>query len=60
AYAKTELGAKRLEICSDPRNQRSRAVAERCGFTLEGIMRKNMYAPDGTLRDSCMYALVIE
>ncbi len=60
SYAKTELGAKRLEICSDPRNVRSRAVAERCGFTLEGVLRKNMRAPDGALRDSCMYGLVIE
>ncbi len=60
AFAKIEMDAKRLEICSDPRNAPSRAVAERCGFTLEGILRKNMRAPDGTLRDSCVYALVIE
>jgi RimJ/RimL family protein N-acetyltransferase len=58
-YAKTELRAARLEIRSDPRNTKSRAVAERCGFTLEGILKQNMCAPDGSLRDSCMYALVL-
>ena len=60
AFAHRELGAKRLEICSDPRNQKSRNVAERCGFTLEGIQRRNMRDPFGGLRDSCMYALILE
>ena len=60
AFAKRELGAKRLEICSDPRNARSRKVAERCGFALEGILRRNMRDPYGGLRDSCMYALTTE
>ena len=59
-FAKRELGAKRLEICSDPRNQKSRNVAERCGFTLEGILHKNIRDPYGGLRDSCMYARVFE
>ena len=59
-FAKQHLGAKRLEICSDPRNLKSRRVAERCGFTLEGILRKNMRDPYGGLRDSCMYAIVYE
>ena len=59
-YAKAELGAERLEICSDPRNKKSRAVAERCGFVLEGILKQNMRAPDGNLRDSCMYAKVFD
>lgn len=57
--AKNTLNAARLEICSDPRNAKSRAVAERCGFALEGILKKNMRAPGGSLRDSCMYALVL-
>ncbi len=60
AFAKQELDAKRLEICSDPRNEKSRKVAERCGFLLEGILRRNMREPYGGLRDSCMYALIPE
>ncbi len=59
-FAWKELGAKRLEICSDPRNLPSRRVAERCGFVLEGILRRNMRDPYGGLRDSCMYAVVAE
>ena len=34
----------------------TRAVAERCGFHLEGVHRNVMQAPDGTLRHSCVYA----
>jgi len=58
-FAKRELGAQRLEICSDPRNEKSRNVAEKCGFTLEGILRRNMRDPYGGIRDSCMYALTL-
>lgn len=60
SFSKQQLGAKRLEICSDPRNDKSRRVAERCGFELEGILRQNMRDPYGGLRDSCMYAMVFE
>jgi RimJ/RimL family protein N-acetyltransferase len=59
-FAQNSLGARRLEICSDPKNARSRRVAERCGFTLEGILQKNMRDPYGALRDSCIYAKVFE
>lgn len=60
AYAKTELSAKRIEIRSQVANARSRAVAERAGFTLEGINRHAIAAADGSLRDACMYALIVE
>ena len=60
SFANQYLGATRLEICSDPRNEKSRRVAERCGFNLEGILRRNMRDPYGGLRDSCMYAKVFE
>jgi RimJ/RimL family protein N-acetyltransferase len=53
----------RLEIRSAVENARSRAVAERCGFLLEGIMRANTWGPgadaaDLRVRDSCLYAKV--
>ncbi len=61
-FARETLHANRLEITSDPRNIASRRVAEKVGFVLEGIMRKNMPDPMlmsvGGLRDSCMYAWV--
>jgi RimJ/RimL family protein N-acetyltransferase len=59
-FARTELGAVRLEIRSQPANERSRAVAERCGFVLEGVARSAILGADNSLRDACMYAKVFE
>lgn len=58
-FATTELGARRLEIRSQPTNTRSRAVAERCGFVLEGIHRMSLLGVDGQACDACMYARVV-
>lgn len=57
-FAQTHLGARRLEILPDAENQPSRRVAERCGFTLEGLLRGERRAPAGGLRDTCAYAWV--
>jgi len=56
AWALNELGAKRVELVADENNMGSRAVAERCGFQLEGVLHNVMRAPDGGLRNSCIYA----
>ena len=56
AWAINELGAKRVELVTDELNQGSRAVALRCGFKLEGVLRNTMQTPDGALRNSCVYA----
>jgi RimJ/RimL family protein N-acetyltransferase len=50
------LDARRVEIRMDARNLKSRAVAERCGFELEGVLRRDSLGVDGTPRDSCVYA----
>ena len=50
------LGAARLEILCNDRNVRSWRVAERCGFTLEGVLRSHAREVDGTLRDTRVYA----
>ncbi|MBK7974756.1 MAG: GNAT family N-acetyltransferase [Deltaproteobacteria bacterium] len=55
-YALTHTHAVRIELLTDEENLPSRKVAERCGFVLEGILRHERRAPDGTLRNTCMYA----
>ncbi len=57
-FAFDVLGARRVEIHCDPSNARSRRVAERGGFVLEGILRKHALTPSGAVRDTCVYALV--
>lgn len=58
--SKHQMGARRIKICSDPRNTMSGRVAKRCGFKLKGILRQNMRAPLDKLRDSCVYAPVFK
>jgi RimJ/RimL family protein N-acetyltransferase len=55
-WALTGLGAKRVELVTDEINHGSRKVAERCGFSLEGILHSTMQSPDGKLRNACIYA----
>lgn len=58
-FAFRELQANRVEIRCDVKNRKSRAVAERIGFQLEGILQKDSYDVYGKeLRDTCVYARV--
>ena len=52
------LDARRVEIRCDARNIRSRAVAERCGFELEGILKNDALGMDGQPRDTCVYSRI--
>ena len=52
------LQAQRVELRIDNVNQRSWRVAERAGFTLEGVLRHESLAPDGALRDMRVYSKV--
>jgi len=56
AYAFANLHAVRVEIITDAENDASRRVAERCQFVLEGTLRNERRAPDGSLRSTCLYA----
>jgi RimJ/RimL family protein N-acetyltransferase len=55
-YAFRHLGAVRIDIVTDEENHASRKVAERCGFELEAVLRHERRAPDGLLRNTCLYA----
>ncbi|HTG68621.1 MAG TPA: GNAT family N-acetyltransferase [Candidatus Udaeobacter sp.] len=57
-FAVQELKANRVEIRCDSRNTRSARVAERLGYTLEGILRNEKCAVDGSLRDTMVFSKV--
>lgn len=57
AFAFDVLEARRVEIRCDSGNDRSRAVAQRCGFALEATLHHDDRHPaDGTLRDTLIFA----
>ena len=51
------LGVARLELTCGPDNERSRRVAERCGFVREGVLRSHMPFKGGR-RDTVMFSLL--
>lgn len=55
-----QLFMQRVELVADEANVRSRRVAERSGFLLEGIQRHAQRGPDGSLRNLCLYARLPE
>ncbi|MCA0456025.1 MAG: GNAT family N-acetyltransferase [Chloroflexi bacterium] len=58
-YAFQNLNAGRVEIRCDRLNERSAAVAQRAGYTLEGTVRNNALSTDGSeLRDTLVFALL--
>jgi len=50
-------GAHRVALTTDLDNAAMRAVAERCGFRMEGVLRSFMPTVDGGRRDYAMYAI---
>lgn len=60
-HALTELALSRVEIHCDPDNAASNRVAEKLGFTREGLLRKRyQYASDRPLRDLVFWTLFRE
>ncbi|TYS67791.1 GNAT family N-acetyltransferase [Sutcliffiella horikoshii] len=57
-FAFEQLGAQRVEIRCDSKNVKSRSVAERAGYILEGILKSSERDVNGGLRDTCVFAKV--
>ena len=54
------LGANRVAIKTDIRNERSQAAIARLGAVREGVLRRHMIRPDGSLRDTVLFSVIAE
>src|SRR5262245_61750257 len=52
------MGARRLEIRCSPTNVKSRAIPERLGFHLDGILREGGLSGSGELEDKMVWSLL--
>jgi RimJ/RimL family protein N-acetyltransferase len=59
-HAFDTLGANRVALKTDIRNERSQAAIERLGALREGVLRHQYIRPDGSLRDTVIYSIVPE
>jgi RimJ/RimL family protein N-acetyltransferase len=59
-HAFEALGANRVALKTDIRNERSQAAIARLGATREGVLRHQYVRRDGTLRDTVMYSVIPE
>ncbi|MBQ0943580.1 GNAT family N-acetyltransferase [Ideonella sp. 4Y16] len=57
-HAMTVLRANRLELSVDDNNRKSWQLAERAGFSLEGLHRNAGFTPQGRLRHLRIYAKI--
>ena len=58
-HAFETLGMNRVQLKTDARNERSQAAIERLGAVREGVLRSHMIMPDGWVRDSVMFSIVV-
>jgi RimJ/RimL family protein N-acetyltransferase len=58
AFAFRHLQANRVEIRCDTRNEKSVAVAQRCGFLQEAILRHDELGVDGALRSTFVFSKI--
>jgi RimJ/RimL family protein N-acetyltransferase len=59
-YAFDVLGAGRVQLKTDVRNERSQRAIERLGATHEGILRRYQRRADGSVRDTVMFSITAE
>jgi RimJ/RimL family protein N-acetyltransferase len=59
-YAFEELGATRVALKTDARNERSQRAIERIGGVREGVLRRHLRLPDGFIRDTVYYSILTD
>jgi RimJ/RimL family protein N-acetyltransferase len=59
-YAFDTLGAGRVALKTDLRNERSQRAIERLGAVHEGVLRRHMRLPDGFVRDTVYYSILAD
>ena len=57
-HAFDELGAVRVTLKTDSRNEQSQRAIERLGAVREGVLRKHMVLWDGYVRDTVYYSIL--
>lgn len=57
-HAFETLDAIAIEFRTHFHNRQSRSAIERLGAKLDGILRSHQIAPNGTLRDTCVYSII--
>jgi RimJ/RimL family protein N-acetyltransferase len=59
-HAFEDLGANRVEFKTDSRNEKANPALLAIGATFEGTFRNHMVMPDGPLRHSNYYSVIVE
>lgn len=57
-FAFDKLHANRVEIRCDENNLRSKAIAQKLAFNLEGVLHNDTLTPDGRLRNTMVFAKI--
>lgn len=58
-YGLNQLEFRRIEIRCESTNLKSRAIPEKLGYELEGILRNDDLSADGSrLTDTCIYSSI--
>jgi N-acetyltransferase len=58
SYAFDELGANRVALKTDLRNEKSQAAIARIGGVREGVLREQFRMPDGYMRSSVYFSIL--
>ncbi|HTA39126.1 MAG TPA: GNAT family N-acetyltransferase [Candidatus Acidoferrales bacterium] len=59
-YAFEKCGALRMQFKAEAKNWRSRRALEGIGATCEGVLRNFRIRPDGEIRDTSFYSVIVQ